>query len=123
MPAFKGPRGIIRDKSKLMKSSDFERNHHEKSTREDFVRTCANLRRLTKTIHEKIDNERIGFLFQGMSEVLYYTDSKFLTLSCFKIFLVRNESRKFQLTAAMKFKGANKNAQIFFPSLGTPVKK
>ena len=75
VPAFKRPRGIIRDKSKLMKFSDFERQHREKSKREDFVRTCANLRTLTKSIHEQIENERMGLLFQGMSEVLYYTDS------------------------------------------------
>ena len=74
VPELKGPRGIIRDKSKLMKFSDFERQHREKSKREDFVRTCANLRTLTKSFHEKIDNERMAGLFQGMSEVLYYTD-------------------------------------------------
>ncbi|CBY16419.1 unnamed protein product, partial [Oikopleura dioica] len=62
--------------SKILKiAKDFERNHREKSTREEFVRTCANLRTLTKTIHEKMNNERTSLLFQGMSEVLYYTDN------------------------------------------------
>ena len=120
--ALKGPRGIIRDKSKLMKFSDFERQHREKSKREDFVRTCANLRTLTKSIHEKIDNERMGLLFQGMSEVLYYTDSNDkLRFTC-EYFLVRNDSRNDQLTAAMKFRGAGKNQRFFFPSLSTPKK-
>ncbi|CBY21961.1 unnamed protein product [Oikopleura dioica] len=97
--------------SKILKiAKDFERNHRKKSTREEFVRTCANLRTLTKTIHEKMNNERTSLLFQGMSEVLYYTD-------------IRNNSQNDQLTAAMKFRGAGKNARIFFPSLGTPVKK
>ncbi|CAG5107758.1 Oidioi.mRNA.OKI2018_I69.chr1.g3475.t1.cds [Oikopleura dioica] len=91
-------------------AKDFERNHHKRSTQEEFVKTCADLRMLTKSIHDKLVDERTRSLFQGMSEVLYYTD-------------VRNQARNNALSAAMKFKGAHKNAQIFFPSVGTPVKK
>ena len=79
---------------------------------------------LTKAIHEKLVDERTSSLFQGMSEVLYYTDGKYLPFSILKRpFLVRNAARENALSAAMKFRGAQKKAQIFFPSLGTPVKK